>query len=103
MIETERGQTDKDIETKTVKIDSSKDIVAISMKMYEGEVCGLRLIADDFTYVFDETWYTYKNRGEWQTQDLSDDEQILGIAANKESDGTTLKIAWILGSAFEQG
>jgi hypothetical protein len=72
------------------------------MKMYDGCVCGLRLIADDSTFVFDETWQTYKPRGEWQTQDLNDDEQILGLAANKDEDDTTLKIAWILGSAFEQ-
>jgi len=55
MIET-KSSADSNLEIKTVKFDSSKDIVAISMKMYGCQVAGLRLIADDFTYVLDETW-----------------------------------------------
>ena len=73
------------------------------MKMHDGgEVAGLRLIADDFTFVLDQTWYTYRERGSWVTKDLNDDEQILGIAANKDSNDYTLQVAWILGSPNEQ-
>ena len=90
-------------ELKTIKIDPTKQISTIEMKIEDGWVRGLRLISDNQESLCDVTWCTYRDGGTWVSKDLEDHEQIIGVAVDNSIDSSYIKMAFVIGSAIEAG
>ena len=64
----------------THKIDSLKRIRRIQVKDWKPQICGLRLIDDKGKYLLNLEWCAL---GNWVTQDIAKDEEIVGIYGSK--------------------
>ena len=60
---------------KIIKIDPTKNISTIAMKVHEDWLSGLKLISDEQEYLCDVTWGTYREQlGTWIWKDLESHE-----------------------------
>ena len=86
-------------EQKLIKIDATKNISAIAMKMSDdGWLRGLKIVSDEQEVLCDVTWCTYREDGKWVWKDLTDTEQIMGIAVDTVTETQYIRVAWVVGS-----
>ena len=70
-------------EQKLIKIDPTKNIASLAMKISDdGWLRGLKILSDEQETLCDVTWSTYRDDGKWVWKDLADNEQIMGIAVD---------------------
>ena len=104
MFECSSAASDSNLEIKTIKIDETKDISAIAMKIEDNTVIrGLKLISDDQEMLCDEMWCTYRPKdGTWKTKTLKNNEQIIGLEVNTQENDNAIQLRWILGAATDK-
>ena len=67
-------------EVKKIKIDTSRQIRQVSMKVWNGyAIMGLRMTDEEGNYVVDLNW---SGVGAWISQDIPDGLEIIGLKCN---------------------
>ena len=69
-------------ELKTIKIDTSKRICKIAMKVWNGfAIVGFRLIDEEGQHLVDLNW---SGVGNWAIQDIPEGNEIVGLKCNTQ-------------------
>lgn len=72
-------------EMKTIKVDPTRPITRIDMKIWSDEIYGLRLVEKPGVYVVNEMWNTKNpNIGRWESFKIPDTLEIIGIQCSRE-------------------
>ena len=53
-----------------IKIDTNRIIARIGIKVDDGQILGLRIIASNGEYLADVTWFTCGDEGGWITKEV---------------------------------
>ena len=67
-----------------IDVDPSKVISGISMKSWEDDLTGLRMIDEEGNYIVDYTWQPHEETGSWsETKHILAGQSIIGLVVNK--------------------
>ena len=70
----------EDRQTATHRIDTLRNIRKIAVKDWKPQICGLKMMDGKGKDLLNLEWCAL---GQWQTQDIAEDEEIVGVYGNK--------------------
>ena len=84
--QTRTGMENQSQEWKQIKVDPSKTIATVGMKINEpdqyGSIKGIKIYSDDYEELCNVTWDTKNLDGVWVYHDIPRGQQICGLAAD---------------------